>query len=90
MIKMMGKNPAYASIMYPSHSYVAWLIIIYSKQDISRLRDEYKTFVEKLFDNSGHTFPPFFQNQGQGARVSVTQKQNATLCNTKMYPHTKF
>ena len=33
----------------------AWPIIIYSKQDISQLRDDCKTFVENLFDNSGYT-----------------------------------
>ena len=68
----------------------AWPIIIYSKQDISQLRDECKALVEKLFGNSEYTFSSIYPKPMPEARVSVTQKQYATLRNPKMYPHTKF
>ena len=63
-MKRLRKSPAWASSKYPTLFMLldlkpqanAWPIIVYSKKDISQLRDERKTFVEKLFDNSGHTF----------------------------------
>ena len=44
----------------------------------------------KLFDNSGHTFSLIFLKLRPEARVNVTQKQYAALCNPKMYPYTNF
>ena len=88
------ENPAWASRKYPTlftfldlipQAY-AWPIIVYSKKDISQLRDECKTFVEKLFDNSGHTFSSTFQKtkaRGQDqcdteAVCDTQQPQNVT------------
>ena len=68
----------------------AWPIIVYSKQDISQLRDECNTFVEKLFDNSGHNISSIFLKPGPKTRANVTQKQYAALRNPKMYPQTEI
>ena len=62
MMKMVRKSPARASSMYPTPFMLldlktqayAWLIIVYSKQDI--LQD----ISGKLFDNSGHTLYSIF------------------------------
>ena len=70
-MKRMRKRHAGASSKYHTHFYVAGSqaltyaqpIIVYGKQDISQLHDKCNTFVEKLFDNSGHTFSTIFLKQ---------------------------
>ena len=63
MMERKRKCPAWASSKHPSLFMLLDLkpqayagpIIVYSKQDVSQLRDNRKAFVEKLLDNSAHT-----------------------------------
>ena len=70
----MRKSPARASSKYLTLSYVAGSLTLglcltnnnLYEQDISQLGDECNTFVEKIFDNSGHTFSSFFLTKVRG------------------------
>ena len=48
------------------------------------------TFVAKLFDNAGQTIFYDFSRTKVEVKLIMIWKQNMTLLNPKMYPHTKF